>query len=181
MEFFISDTHFGHENVVWMCERPFSSVEEMNEALIANWNSRVKGNDKVYIMGDMFFRADIKLVEAILSRLKGRKILIVGNHDGSWTSKLDHPERHFESIQPFYEGSVGNRGVTMCHYPLFAYRHQKKQYMIHGHIHNDTSTDYWPLLKVRPLVLNAGVDINGFRPVTFEELIENNRIWKENH
>lgn len=142
MLYYISDTHFGHKNIVRMCERPYSSVEEMNEALFANWNNRVKGKDKVYIMGDMFYRADVRLVEDILTRLKGRKILILGNHDGSWMSKLDRPERYFESIQPFFEGSIGNRGMTLCHYLLLTYKHQKKQFMIHGHIHNDTSADF---------------------------------------
>lgn len=50
-----------------------------------------------------------------------------------------------------------------------------RSYMIHGHIHNDTSADFYPLIAARENVLNAGVDINGFRPVTFEELLENNR------
>ena len=50
--------------------------------------------------------------------------------------------------------------------------------MIHGHIHNDTSMDYWPLLAARDNVLNAGADINGLMPVTFDELKENNRNFK---
>ena len=50
--------------------------------------------------------------------------------------------------------------------------------MIHGHIHNDTTSDFFPLLAIRDRALNAGVDINGFRPVTFEELVENNRAFK---
>ena len=79
------------------------------------------------------------------------------------------------------ETSVDNYGVTMCHYPLLTWRHKLKTYMIHGHIHNDTSSDFWPLIRDRERVLNAGVDINGFEPVTLEELIENNRLFKDNH
>lgn len=55
-----------------------------------------------------------------------------------------------------------------------------RSYMIHGHIHNDTRADFWPLIASRDNVLNAGVDINGFQPVTFDELLENNRRFKEN-
>ena len=55
--YFTADTHFGHENVIRFCDRPYSCAEEMDEALILNWNSRVKGNDTVYILGDMFFRS----------------------------------------------------------------------------------------------------------------------------
>lgn len=53
--------------------------------------------------------------------------------------------------------------------------------MIHGHLHNNTNADFFPLLVKRDRVLNAGVDINGFMPVTFEELCENNRIFKEQY
>ena len=85
MIYFTADTHFGHANIVRMCERPYPDVDTMNEAMIAAWNERVHGNDTVYIVGDMFLRcAD---PERILKRLKGKKRLIVGNHDGSWMGK----------------------------------------------------------------------------------------------
>lgn len=178
MIYYISDTHFGHENVIRFCDRPFDSVETMNAALIANWNRKVNGNDTVYILGDMFFRcAD---PESILQQLKGKKRVIVGNHDGSWMTKLD-ASRYFESVDVMLETSVDNYGVTLCHYPLLTWRHAKKTYMIHGHIHSDTSSDFWPLLKARERVLNAGADINRYEPVTLEELIHNNGIFKSNN
>lgn len=55
MIYFTADTHFGHANIVKMCQRPFPDVDAMNEAMIAAWNERVQGNDTVYIIGDMFF------------------------------------------------------------------------------------------------------------------------------
>ena len=57
----------------------------------------------------------------------------------------------------------------------------KRTYMIHGHINADTSADFWPLIQRRDHVLNAGVDLNGYRPVTFDELVENNRKFKAEH
>ena len=51
--------------------------------------------------------------------------------------------------------------------------------MIHGHIHNDTDVDFFPLLKSRANVLNAGVEINNYMPVTLEELLENNEKFKK--
>ena len=57
MIYFTADTHFGHYNVIRFCDRPFASAEEMDEAMIQNWNDRVTGNDTVYILGDMFFRS----------------------------------------------------------------------------------------------------------------------------
>ena len=147
----------------------------MDEALMENWNSRVKGNDTVFILGDLFFRSDN--AEEILRRLKGKKRLLVGNHDGSWMTKVD-VSRYFASVDLMLELSDGRHALTLCHYPLLTWKHAKKSYMIHGHIHNDTSADFWPLLAARDNVLNAGADINGYQPVTFDELLENNRIFK---
>ena len=55
-----------------------------------------------------------------------------------------------------------------------------RTFMIHGHIHNDTKADFWPLIAARDNVLNAGADINDFMPVTFDEMLENNRRFKTN-
>ena len=178
MIYYIADTHFGHANVIEFCNRPFSSADEMNQNLIERWNAKVKGTDTVFILGDMFFRCEDP--KKILKQLKGKKRLITGNHDGSWMTKIN-AENYFLSIDCMLETSLDDHGVTLCHYPLLTWRHQLRSYMIHGHIHNDTTSDFWPLIKSRDRLLNAGVDINGFRPVSFDELLANNRVFKLNH
>jgi len=178
MIYFTADTHFGHANIIKMCERPFSDVETMNESMIAAWNERVRGNDTVYVVGDMFFRCPDP--ESILKRLKGKKRLIVGNHDSTWMSKVDMG-RYFLSVDSFLETSDGAHALTLCHYPMVTWKHTIRSYMIYGHIHADTGADFWPLLRCRENVLNAGVDVNGYRPVTFDELVENNRKFKALH
>ena len=176
MYYFISDPHFGHENILKMCQRPFESVEEMNEAMIDAWNQRVTGNDTVFILGDLFYRCPDP--EPILQRLKGKKRLIIGNHDSSWMDKVDL-SRYFVSVDPFLEITDGVRAITLCHYPLLTWKHKLRTYMVHGHIHNDTTSDFFPLLVARERVLNAGVEVNGYRPVTFEELQKNNQAFKQ--
>lgn len=178
MIYFTSDTHFGHKNIIRFCDRPFSSVEEMDEALVSNWNNRVKSNDTVYILGDMFFRS--VNAESILKRLKGKKRLIKGNHDGSWMTKFDYT-KYFVSIDNFLETMDGIHSFTLCHYPMLTWKHPNKSFMIHGHIHNCTTDDFWPLIVKKDNVLNASTDINGYIPVTFDELIENNRRFKKNY
>ncbi len=178
MTWFIADTHFGHASIIRTCARPFSSVEEMDEALISAWNSRVGGNDTVYILGDMFFRCGDP--EAVLRRLKGRMRLITGNHDATWMSRVDLP-LFFESADPMLEIQAAGHQLTLCHYPFLTWKNQKKSFVIHGHIHNDTSLDYWPQIRCRENLLNAGVDVNGFRPVTFDELLANNAAFKAAH
>ena len=176
MYYFISDPHFGHENILKMCRRPFENVEEMNEAMIDAWNQRVTGNDTVFILGDLFYRCPDP--EPILQRLKGKKRLIIGNHDSSWMDKVDL-SRYFVSVDPFLEITDGMRAITLCHYPLLTWKHKLRTYMVHGHIHNDTTSDFFPLLVARERVLNAGVEVNGYRPVTFEELQKNNQAFKQ--
>lgn len=178
MIYFTADTHFGHENILRFTGRPFASAQEMDEALIENWNARVHRGDKVYILGDMFFRHSDP--ESILNRLKGQKHLIIGNHDYSWMKNVDL-EKHFVFVGDTVEVPVMNRWAVLSHYPMLSYRHDTKYYMIHGHIHNNCHEDFWELLVKRPLVLNAGVDINGFVPVTLPELIENNEVFKQLH
>ena len=73
--YFWSDPHVGHRNIIEYCNRPFNSVEEMNEGLIANYNARVRPNDIVYVLGDLFF-CDAKEARQILHRLNGMKRLM---------------------------------------------------------------------------------------------------------
>ena len=103
MIFFTADTHFGHANILKLCGRPFDTIEEMNEVMIGKWNDRVKGTDTVYIVGDMFFRCSD--AETILKRLKGKKRLVIGNHDSSWINKVDL-KRYFVSVDNLLEIST---------------------------------------------------------------------------
>ena len=178
MILFTSDPHFGHENIIKLCGRPFSDVGEMDECLIRRWNARVSDRDTVYILGDLFYRCPDP--EAILMRLNGSKRLITGNHDESWLTK-PLAEKYFDSVDLMLEINAYNRRITLCHYPLLLWAHDKRTYMIHGHIHCNTSYDCWPLIKARENLLNAGVDINGFEPVSLDELIENNAEFKRLH
>ena len=83
-KFYTADTHFGHELMLAgsACARPFNSVQEMDEALIGNWNSVVKPTDIVYHLGDIALGLNNPdRVRGIFSRLHGRKHLVYGNHD----------------------------------------------------------------------------------------------------
>ena len=80
MIFFTADPHFGHENIIRHCKRPFASVDEMDAALIRNWNATVGPRDEVYILGDFTMRPAAQAHE-YLAALNGRKYFIRGNHD----------------------------------------------------------------------------------------------------
>ena len=177
--FFTADAHFGHANIIKHCNRPFASVEEMDETLIANWNAKVGRQDSVYILGDLIFKA-AKEPEEYLKRLNGNKYLIKGNHDNSWVSKVDL-EKFFAAV--WQMGYTKDSGVemVMCHYPMTDWpKKHHGTYMIHGHIHNNTDLDSWSFLKNNDHILNAGVDVCGFCPVTFRELVAMNYTFKNN-
>ena len=178
MTYFTSDQHFGHFNIIRLSHRPFASLDEMNETMIARWNAKIRDEDTVYVLGDLFFRA--ATVEPILQRLKGRKHLVLGNHDHSWTAKV-RMDDYFESVQTICEIDIGGKPATLCHYPMLSYPQARRGYMIYGHIHNNTGDDYWPLIMRRGRLLNAGVDVNDFAPVTFDEMLANNAEFRQRH
>ena len=179
MIYFTSDLHLGHKNIIRFCDRPFSSIQEMDEQLIENWNMKVKKQDTVYILGDLMFRAK-EPPEYYLGQMKGRKHLILGNHDKYWIKKVQI-DRYFESVGDYLKFSDGQHQIIVCHYPMMSWPGGRKAYMVFGHIHNDTAMDFWPIIRNSENLLNAGVDVNDFFPVSLDEMIANNRRFKEMH
>lgn len=167
MIFYTADTHFRYAPLLH--NRPFETVEEMDEALISYWNSVVSPEDTVYVLGDIGFNNG-HIPCRILARLAGHKHLIRGNHDtGFEDAPLLH--RYFESVTDFLEIDDGGQHILLSHYPMLY--NKKIGYMIHGHLHGQGGF-FHEILRSLPRVLNAGVDVNDFRPVTLEELIANN-------
>ena len=182
MIYFASDLHLGHKNIINLCNRPFESTEAMDKAIIENWNNRVKKNDVVYLIGDLVW--DKKMVAYYMEQLSGKKILVTGNHDQTW-SRREECQKYFDMVAPYLEVHLNGHPITMCHYPMLEWMSSREEtkrklgYLIHGHIHNRIAEEYRQLfLKFN--ALNAGVDINGFTPVTFDELLKNNVDFKLN-
>jgi calcineurin-like phosphoesterase family protein len=178
MTYFTSDQHFGHFNIIRLCQRPFESVEEMDEVMLAKWNAKVEDSDRVFILGDLFFRA--RDPEITLRRLKGRKTLILCNHDSSWTGKVEL-SRYFEGVHTMLETTDGEHAITLCHYPLMTFNYCMRAYMLHGHIHGNTNADHWSYLQSHDRILNASVEVNNYEPVTFAELLAYNQRYKAEH
>lgn len=110
---FISDTHFGHANVIKYSQRPFLSKEEMDKAMVERWNKVVSAGDDVYFLGD-FGLAGVGYLTRICHSLAGRKILIRGNHDGS----IRKMERiGFDLVLERASIRIADQSVVMSHYP----------------------------------------------------------------
>ena len=93
MIFFTSDHHFYHTNIIKYCNRPFQSVEEMNEEMVKRWNSVVNPGDTVYYLGD--FSLAKRPVEVFVPRLNGEKHFIMGNHDVCTSSRPCRPRKRW--------------------------------------------------------------------------------------
>lgn len=125
--FVISDTHFNHKNIIKYCNRPYSSVEEMNRDIICKWNSVVSPNDIVFHLGNFGFGTQMELA-SIFKQLNGRKYLVMGNHDYK-AGKKYYEEIGFNGV--YKEYILAN--IVFSHYPK---KIKAGQINIYGHIHN---------------------------------------------
>ncbi len=177
MNYYISDMHLGHKNVLQYDGRPFEDVEEMDRMLIENWNARVTDNDDVWILGDFCYRSD-KDPSFYLKKLKGKKHLIIGNHDKA-TMQSASAKNYLESIENLQYIKDGEHYVVLCHFPIVDwYAKRKGAYHVHGHVHNHRN-DEFEYLRKQERALNAGCMINYYTPMTLKELIINNKRFKE--
>ncbi len=132
-KFYISDTHFGHDNILHFDNRPFKSVEEMEEVMVERWNAVVGKGDTVYILGDFCWKKETEWIR-ILNRLNGGKVLIVGNHDLHGSATL---RKMFQDIKEYKEIEDNGRKVVLCHYPMPWFKnHFYGTYHLYGHVHN---------------------------------------------
>lgn len=182
--FFTSDTHFCHTNIIKFCGRPFKDVEEMNEALISNWNKVVGPTDIVYHLGDFCFAGSAEW-HSILSRLNGRIHLIIGNHDEK--NLRQGYEKLFESIVLQARLFIEGYNVYLNHYPFMCYPGYKPYTIqLFGHIHSSHSKfdglDAVIAKKsLQPSQYDVGVDWNNFTPISWREVIEKIKYQKENN
>lgn len=162
--FFTSDQHFSHANVIKYCNRPYASADEMDEALINNYNSVVDANDKVWFIGDVFF-CDAGRAKEILNCLKGRKHLILGNHDKMLRNQKP-VQQMFEQVYPdLHEESIDGIKVVMCHYPLLTWnKAHYGSFMLHGHAHGNTKYPF------KGRIMDVGVDANDYRPIDWDAI-----------
>ena len=177
--YFTADTHFGHENVIKFSNRQFENLVEMEKVLTENWNARVRPDDDIYIVGDFAWRARHDHIMKCIKQLNGRKHLIMGNHDRKYMD-FDDYRAAFVLIDKSTEIFLDKQRIILCHYPMAEWhQYHRGSYHIHGHIHNRKDDAFYYLRDKN--ALNAGVDINHYMPVTFEELIINNKFFKESN
>lgn len=191
MNYYISDLHLFHERVIDYDGRPFESLEEMHGTIKSNWNRAVTNADTVYILGDVSHRGSLHEVMDFISGLKGKKILIKGNHD---EFKDEEYLRLFEEVCDYKEiyDSVGGTAyhLVLCHYPIMSWKKMGKGgLLLYGHTHNSEEDAYFQaclsgmrndvhrhLKDSRPRAINVGCmfpRIN-YTPRRLKEILEYN-------
>ncbi len=166
--FFTSDLHFFHQNIIQFCNRPYGSVEHMNESLIENWNKVVTPIDTVWVLGDVSF-GKVKATEEILRRLNGRKHLITGNHDRKGhCEKLDW-SLYFDSQHDYLRLKANNHKFVLCHFPFHSW--ERGYINLHGHTHGTYTSKY--------MQHDVGVDSNNYAPISLEDVVSR-ALSKEN-
>lgn len=175
--FFTSDSHWGHSRIIEFCKRPFSSVEEMNQKLIENWNSVVQPGDIVFHLGD-FCWGGSAMWNSILDQLNGKIWLIKGNHDIK--NLREGYLKRFEWVGYQLKITIEERSVYLNHFPFLCYdgTYRDKQilvYQLHGHTHlceEKVGQDYQRLLNAFPTQLDVGVDANNYTPLSWQQVKE---------
>jgi len=156
--FVTSDTHWYHSRILEYCDRPFKSVEKMNQALIKNWNKAVGEYDVIFHLGDVGFGSKKHMAD-LIQQLNGYKILIMGNHDkrrsvGWW---LD------VGFQEVYKKPVPFQNIIFSHEPVSMEKLFDYDFNIHGHTHLQCLED--------DRYINVSVDVTEFIPVDLGDMI----------
>lgn len=165
--FVTADLHFSHSNVITYEDRPFNSVEEMNKAIIKNWNSVVKNGDAVYVLGDVAF-CNKEETKGLIGKLNGDKFLILGNHD-------KHRGLKYWSEVGFLGTSrypiVYGNNIIMSHYPFDSMNEDKVYKYIYGHVHGSK--------KFKTITKNSAcvsLERWNYKPVLLDTI---ERMWED--
>ena len=166
--FITSDLHFYHKGVMNFCAstRPWDSVDAMTEGLISHWNSLVSDSDTIYHLGDFAFANKTK-TRAVLDRLNGQKVFIMGNHDNHNKNVLSEYGEVFDYKWLRYEGFK----IALFHFPIVFWNEiDHGSLHFYGHMHNDyqhhgRSMDVGWDAHGRILTMDEAIDMVKDRPV----------------
>lgn len=169
--FVISDLHLGHKNIIKLCNRPFKTLEEMDNTIINNWNKVVSKEDIVYVLGDFAYKG--LNAEKYLDKLNGNIILIRGNHD----KYIRHNK--IKAVYDYKEIEVNEVKYVLSHYPMIAWNGQfRNSVHLYGHVHSSGSDWEFPKLPNAHSVCcefhnYTPIGINKFKPKDFKMEIKN--------
>lgn len=159
----ISDTHLNHDKLFIWEARGFTSVDEMNAAIIERWNAKVQSDDIVYHLGD-FIMGDLEAGMELVSQLNGHIRLAIGNHDTD--ARLQKFKEIFDDIQFGYRVSNRRKTFLLTHYPQLTGNYDGQPvFSIHGHTHS-----FDPFCE-HELMYNVNCESQNCTPVLWEDML----------
>lgn len=170
--FFISDTHFGHFNIIKYCNRPFKTLKEMDDTIIKNWNSRVKKEDTVYFLGDFCFNKSSEASQApkrakdyYRDQLNGNIIFFKGSHDknNGVKSPIKNMTIHYAGVEIFLTHEPKDSKLN-CQYNFCGHTHGK-----YGKFQQKENT----------IIIDLSVENWNYTPVTVNEIFSALNKWKK--
>jgi calcineurin-like phosphoesterase family protein len=165
--YFTADLHLGHGRIIEYCGRPFGSTQEMDVALMDNWNGLVTDGDTVYILGDFSWGRHDEYGRF----LRGKKYLVPGNHDRIGPAKW---LTHLTILPPIFIINYAGMRFVLCHYPMMSWPGSGHgSILLFGHVHNSLSAEsaIFEYAKNRPM-FNVGVDVNDYKPVSADDILK---------
>ena len=171
--YFTSDLHFGHQKPFIYEVRGFDTVEEMNEAIIERYNSRVKDNDTVYILGDCICGIDVETGTKLLNRLRGHKLLCIGNHDSDARLKYWMQNEVFEAYEFAFRFKYKKWGFYCTHFPTIVGNYDSPKWLgLYAHTHQSAQweDEFSPNYQTANMY-NVGVDAHDCYPVHIDEVL----------
>ena len=189
--FFTSDLHFGHENVIRFDNRPFNTVEEMDEEMIKRWNAKVGKGDIVYVLGDFIWKAATNEAVSIIRRLNGQIILIKGNHDrflhNSAAKKALAGIKDYDDICVTLEDGTTRRCILSHYFIPFYNGHRYQAIHLHGHSHftEESAEEVRITTELNEKgydlkIYNVGCMYWNYTPVTLDGILEKNTNGQAN-
>lgn len=184
---FISDLHFGHENILSFDNRPFKDIQTHDEYIINAWNDKVGIDDDVWILGDISWHNSTKTIE-IFKQLNGIKHLCKGNHDGKLL-KNRLLQNLFVEICDYKElPRDDGTGIVLCHYPIPCFKnHYYGWYHLYAHVHSSFEWNMMERIKYEMTSLydkkckmfNVGcmMPYMNYIPKTLSEIEEDYNAW----
>ena len=162
--YLVSDTHFDHKNIIKYCNRPFSSVEEMNEVILNNWKDTINDDDLVFFLGDMAFGRGSKKPKWWLSQLPGRIVYLKGSHDQGIRPTSTGLNAISVSLSVIMK--VKGLKIYLVHDPINI-PNDWDGWAIHGHNHNNR-----PFLDIDNKRINVSLDVTDFKPVKLDYILD---------
>jgi calcineurin-like phosphoesterase family protein len=164
---FTSDYHLDHHNIMKHCNRPFNTVDAMNDTIIRNVTGALRKGDKLYFLGDLSMKKKETAMD-LLDTLHAMGVIthiIRGNHDGCWEDKI--LLKYVKSVSLYKSIRIEEQEIFLCHYPMITWnKSHYGSWLLYGHHHSDIIDKQFPDGKM----MNVSVDQNKFMPVSFQQV-----------